>query len=82
MFSVQSVILTLSQTSPGFYLSVVKSFENTEGKGEIARNEQFLLFPVFSTHLENFLPFLSNLKLSSANPLSLEESKIGRLGKG
>ena len=22
-----------------------KSFENTEGKGEIARNEQFLLFP-------------------------------------
>ena len=22
-----------------------ESFENTEGKGEIARNEQFLLFP-------------------------------------
>ena len=22
-----------------------KSFENTEGKGEIARNEQFVLFP-------------------------------------
>ena len=30
-----------------------KSFENTVGKGEIARNEQFLLFPtVFSTHLD------------------------------
>ena len=28
-----------------------KSFENTVGKGEIARNEQFLLFPQF------FLPF-------------------------
>ena len=27
------------------------SFENTVGKGEIAPNEQFLLFPVFSTHL-------------------------------
>ena len=35
-----------------------KSFENTVGKGEIARNEQFLLFPtMISTLLENFLPF-------------------------
>ena len=60
-----------------------KSLENTEGKGEIALNEQFLLFPtVFSTLLENFLPFSSNLKLSSANSFSLEEYKICRLGKG
>ena len=59
-----------------------KSFENTVGKGEIAHNEQFLLFPVFSNHLENFLPFSSNLKLSSANPFSLEDSKICCLGKG
>ena len=44
-----------------------QGFENTVGKGEITRNEQFLLFPVFSTHLDNFLPFSSNLKLSSAN---------------
>ena len=28
--------LTLSQTSPGFYVSRYKSFENTLGKGEIA----------------------------------------------
>ena len=27
---------------------------------ESARNGQLLLFPVFSTHLENFLPFWSN----------------------
>ena len=27
--------LTLSQTSPGFYMSAVQSFENTAGKGEI-----------------------------------------------
>ena len=33
------------------------SFENTVGKGEIDRNEQFLLFPVFSTSLENSPPF-------------------------
>ena len=46
-------------------------------KGEIAHNEQFLLFStVFSTRLDNFLPFSSNLKLSSANSFSLEESKI------
>ena len=37
--------LTLSQTSPGFYVYAVQVFENTVGKGEIARNEQFLLFP-------------------------------------
>ena len=43
--------LTPSQTSPGFYVSAVKVFENTVGKGEIARNEQFLLFP------QCFLPF-------------------------
>ena len=51
-----------------------KPFENNVGKGEIARNKQILLFPtVFSTHLDNFLPFLSNLKMSSANSFNLEE---------
>ena len=39
-------ILTLSQTSLQY-----KSFENTVEKGEIARKEQFLLFP------QCFLPF-------------------------
>ena len=34
-------VLTLSQTSPGFYVSAEQVFENTVGKGEIARNEQF-----------------------------------------
>ena len=37
--------LTLSQASPGFSVSAVQVFENTVGKEEIARNEQFLLFP-------------------------------------
>ena len=38
--------LTLSQTSPGFYVSAVQVFWiNTVGKGEIAHHEQFLLFP-------------------------------------
>ena len=37
---------------------------------------------VFFTCLDNFLPFSSNLKLSSANSFSLEESKIGHLVMG
>ena len=42
-----------------------KSFENNAGKGEIARKEQFLdPFPkVFSTHLENFLPFFIKFEI-------------------
>ena len=74
-----SMSLTLSETTPGFYMSAV---ENTVGKGEIARHEQFLRFPVFSTSMENFLPFQLNLKLMSTSSFSLEESKICRLGKG
>ena len=40
-------LLTFSQTSPGFFFKCLqyKSFENTEGKGKIARNKQFLLPP-------------------------------------
>ena len=38
-------ILILSQTSPGFYMSAVEVFWNTEGKGDIACYEQFLCFP-------------------------------------
>ena len=38
-------VLILSQTRPGFHVSQYNSFENTVGKGEIARHEQFLLFP-------------------------------------
>ena len=39
------LILTLSQTSPGFYVSAVQIVWKHCGKGEIARNDQFLLFP-------------------------------------
>ena len=48
-----------------------KSFENSVRKGEISP------FPTaFSTHSENFLPFSSNLKLSSAEYFSLEGLKF------
>ena len=59
-----------------------KSFENTVGKGKIARNEQFVLFPVFSILQDKILPFLTTLQLSSAKSFSLEESKICHLRKG
>ena len=64
--------VTLSQTCPGFRCLLYKSFENTVRKGEIAHNEQFLLFP------QCFLAFgeLSNIIFF------LEESKICRLGTG
>ena len=56
-----SSYLTLSQICPDFYVSAVyRSFENTVGKREIARNEQFLLFP------QCFQPTWRTLKLSSA----------------
>ena len=56
------------------------SLENTVGKGEIARYEQFLLLPqFFSTHLENILPFPLNLKFLAEN---LEEAEICHFGKG
>ena len=72
-------VLSLAQTSPGFYVFAVQAFENTVGKGEIARNEQFLLFPQCFLPV---LPFSSNSKLSSANPVNLEDCKVCRLGKG
>ena len=72
MFS--SYSLTLSQTDLVFTCLQYKSFENTPVKGEIARDEQYLPFLLFSALLENFLPFSSNLKLFSAISFSLEES--------
>ena len=50
-----------------------KTIENNVGKEEIAISP---LSTVFSTHLENFLPFSSNSKLSYADTFSLDESEI------
>ena len=54
----QRLKLTLSQTSPGFRCLRYKSFKNSVGNGEIARNEQFLLFPsCFLTFRRTFCHF-------------------------
>ena len=81
-----------------FGLQVLNSFSNKQcflrvcntsllktlrKKGEIARKRAISAFLiVFSTRLENFLPFQSNFKLLAANSRSLEESKMCRLRKG
>ena len=52
-------------------------------KEKLLVTSNFSFFPtVFSTHLDNFLPFLSDLKLLSANSFSWEESKICHLVNG
>ena len=80
----RSIVIKPFQNKLWFFTCLQKkTFENTVRKEEIARNEQFLLFPtVFSTILENSVQFSSNLKLSSANSPRLQGSKICRLGKG
>ena len=66
-----------------WFLDVYRmSCENTVGKGEIARNEQFLLFPqCFLTVWRTFFLFSLHLKSSSTNSFSLNYSKICHLGK-
>ena len=58
-------------------------FENIVGKGEIARNEQFLLFPqcfLFNQIIvTRFVPIFNIISLFSAE---LEKPKIGISGKG
>ena len=58
-----------------------KSSENTVGKWEIAQKAISPFPTIFSTLLENFLPYSSNIKLPSAKSLNLEESKLCLLVK-
>ena len=72
-FPKQALVLTCLQ---------YKSYENT-GKRTDCSKRAISPFPtVFSTLSKNFLPFFSNVKLSSSNSYSLEVSKICCLGKG
>ena len=74
--------LTLSQTSPSFYLPAEQVFRKHGGKRRNCLLRPISPFPaVFSTRLENFLSFSSNSKKSSAKSFSLEESKNCRLVK-
>ena len=75
-------MLTLSKQALVFTCLQYKSFENTVGKGEIAHNEQFLLFhSVFYLFGELSAIFIK-FEISSAKSFSLKESKICHFWKG
>ena len=58
------------------------AFENIEGKGEIAHNEQFLLIPkCFLLNQIIVSPFVHIFVISKFVP-ELEAAKIGISGKG
>ena len=74
--------LTLSQTSPGYYVFALQVFLKT-----LCEKEKLLVTSNFSFSPTVLYPFgqlsaiLIKLKLSSANSFSLEESKICRSGR-
>ena len=54
------------------------AFENIVGKEEIARNEQFLLFPqCFLLNKKNVFPFVNTFDIKPSFADELEEPKIG-----
>ena len=59
------------------------AFENIVGKEEIARNEQFLLFPqCFLLNQKIISPYVNIYDIVSLFAAELEEPKIGMRGKG
>ena len=77
------VVLTHSHTMTPFDAPGKQAFWKHCGKRRNCSQRAISPFPtVFSTDLDNFLLFLSNLKLSSANSFNLEESKICHLVVG
>ena len=75
--------LTHSHTMTPFDAPGKQAFRKHCGKRRNCLSEAISPFlTVFSTHLDNFLTFSSNVKLLSANSLSLDQSKICRLVMG
>ena len=59
------------------------AFENIVGKGEVARNEQFLLFPQFFLLNQIIVsPFVHTFDIISLFAAELEEPTSGMSGKG
>ena len=58
------------------------AFENIEGKEEIARNEQFLLFPqCFLLNQKLVSPFVNIYDIKFLFAAEVKDSKIGMWGK-
>ena len=58
------------------------AFEDIVGKEEIARKEQFLLFPRFLLNQKIVSPFINIVDIIFLFATELEEPKIGISGKG
>ena len=75
--------LTLYSMNTHFDASTTDSFENIVVKGEIARNEQFLLFPQFFLLNQIIVSlFVHIFDIISLRAPELEEPKIDISGKG
>ena len=75
--------LTLYSINTHFDASSIDSFENIVGKGEIACDEQFLLFPqCFLLKQKLVSPTVLIFDIISLFTAELEEPNIGILGKG
>ena len=73
-----SDILTLYSIDTYMNTQQQTAFENIVGKEEIARNEQFLLFPqCFLLNQKIVSPFVNIFEVISLSAAELEESKIG-----
>ena len=74
--------LTLSQTSPSFYMSVAQVLKTLWGKGENAHNEQFFLFPQCFLPIGKTFCHFHLIKNCLLETVRLEEFIICHLGKG
>ena len=72
----------LSKTSPGFYVSAVKSFENIVGKEKLLFTTNFFFFHSIFYPLRELSTTFKKYEIVICKVYHLEESKICRLGKG
>ena len=79
-------MICYSMDSPNVICWQMKNIHCPDGDlhldGLLTLSKQAHVFPCQQYIMENFTPFSSNSKFSSANSFSLEESDICRLGKG
>ena len=76
-------VITLYSLDTHFDAPTQTTFENIVGKGEIARNEQFLLFPqCFLLNQIIVSPLVHIFDIISLFAAEMEEHKMGISGKG
>ena len=75
--------LNPSRHNPNLFMTLKKKpFENIEGNGENAGNQNFLLFPQRFLSYQKVIISLATFTLSSMNALNLVKSKMQSCDKG